>query len=300
MEILNAFLAETYQIGEEEIASLYEDDKTTFKADAVQKLKEFDINRISNVKGDIEKIKKDQYQKGFSEGAGKSEKIISEKFGFKSEKKGEEFFSEFGEHFKSTAGATTLTDEDVRKHRAYLDDREKINKEWEEKYAGLETEHNTFKSGVEREKSFFKVREKADVLLKGYNLILPKDPQKAQNQLGWFHKELSETNFRQEGDKFIVLDKDGVTDLQDGHGNRVPFDKYVKSISDKYFEYSVATPRSTPGNGGDTGGQGGNDDGEDFAAPTTKEEYSALILKHRGNAKMITLINKSWDEQQKK
>ena len=53
--------------------------------------------------------------------------------------------------------------------------------------------------------------------------------------------------------KPVLLDSDG-NDLQDGHGNRISFDKRVQEIATGLFEFQKGEGRSTPPGGGGGGG----------------------------------------------
>jgi hypothetical protein len=235
---LNETLSKVFKLDAEQLATLYNEagDLTDLKA-----VIDADAERIAK----FNKIGKQQLDRGIKEGAEKIERAVKEKYEVESDLIGAELVELI---VAKQVEATAKNTKDITKHPEYIKLETSIekklkdrDKDWEKKLEDKEREFN-------RAKLFEKVRDKALVSLDGRKPILPNDVEKAQVWKETYLNELRQGNY-QEGDagEIIVLDKDGNV-MKDKHGNPVTFAEFEKSISDKYFEYQKAEPRTSAGN----------------------------------------------------
>jgi len=232
-EVFNAFVSKTLNMDEDGVASLFNEDGSALKDEALQQLLEKDASRIAGIKPDTKKFFDDGYKKAQSETLSNFEKMVSEKYGIKSEKKGIELIDDLVGQFKDQTG----TDEEkVKKSKYFLDFMEAANREKEELKTNLTTEFENFKKQVERDKHFSEVSNQALVIFENLKPILPEDAEKANNLKKVFINELTGFSYEVREGSIVILDKDG-NDATDSHGHRIKFDSLVKSTAEKYFDF---------------------------------------------------------------
>lgn len=242
-EVLTGLLSAAYQMDENGVASLYNEDGTELKAEALQTLIDKDAQRIQSLKPDTKKYFDDGYKKAQSESLTKFEKDILDKYGLKSEKKGIELIDDLVAQYIKEGG----TDEDkIKKSRYYLDAVEALQKEKDELIKTKSQEFEDFKKQVEQDKAFSKVSSEALVIFDNLKPILPEDAAKSANLKRIFVEELKQFNYEMREGAVIILDKDG-NDALDGHGHRIKFDSLVRQTAEKYFEFHQSDPKSAAG-----------------------------------------------------
>ncbi len=259
--ILNETLVNVYKLTEEQLSQLYNEDGDLTDLKIVTVADEKRVAKFTTEKTQ-------QLNRGIKEGASKIEKEIKEKYG-ESELIGVELVDSIVA--KQVEEATQAGNKDISKHPEYVKLEASIDKkikerdkEWEGKLALRESEFN-------KEKLFDKIKERALVNLETRKPILPSDPKKAQVWKETYLNELKRGNYQEGEDGTpIVLDDEGNV-KKDNHGNQVTFDEFEKSISDKYFEYPVAEPRTGSGNKPPAPGAGANGD------PKTKADALAKL-----------------------
>ncbi len=283
-ELLSAFLSKTLNMDESGVASLYNEDGTELKSDALETLLKSDVERVGKLKPDTKKFFDDGYKKAQSETATKIEKEFQEKTGFKSDKKGVELFIEYAAQ-KHDGG--DISEDAIKKHPLYISTVDKLSNEKETAVSAVQGEFDKFKSELSHKETFATVASKAMDLFNGLKPILSSDTSKAKNQLEDFVSKLKGYEYEIQGDKIIVL-KDGKV-LEDGHGNRRPFDQIVKETANRYYDFHAADARRAPGNGKDD--KGNEKIKFDIVVPKTEQEYAAAIadstksLEERGAIK---------------
>jgi hypothetical protein len=246
--LLNRILSTIFKLDGEALSRLYNSDGELTDLSVVT---DADTKRVA--KFNTEKTA--QLNRGIKEGAEKIEKSIKEKYG-DSDLIGVELVDSIV--VKQIEDATKAGSKDISKHPEYVKLEASVNeklkardKEWEGKLSLKESEFN-------RVKLFDKIKDKALVNLETRKPILPNDPKKAQVWKETYLNELKAGNYQESEDGTpIVLDKEGNV-LKDIHGNAITFDEFEKGISDKYFEYPVAEPRTGTGNKSTPGQPSGN------------------------------------------
>jgi len=237
--LLNETLVKVFKLTEEQVSGLYNQDGDLTDLKVVT---EADEKRVA--KFNTEKAQ--QLNRGIKEGAEKVEKAVKEKYTVESDLIGVELIDSIV--LSQVEEATKAGSKDISKHPEFIKLESSIDKklkdrdkEWETKLSEREREFN-------KEKLFEKIKDKALVNLETRKPILPTDPRKAQVWRETYINELRNGNYQESDDGTpIVLDKEGNV-LKDSHGNPITFDEFEKSISDKYFEYPAATPRTGSGN----------------------------------------------------
>lgn len=251
--LLVALLSATYKMDEAAVASLIKEDGTVTDT-ALQELLDKDKTRVAELSKD--KGFNDGYKKAQSEVLSKFEKELKDKYGVGSDKKGLELIADI--ITEKTPAPTDLTDEQVKKHKVYLDLNESIAKQVADAVADKQKELDTFKSGIERKEIITGARQEALTIFDSLKPVLSSDPAKAAKQKELFLKQIEANNFRKdENGKYILLNEDG-TDKTNAHGHRVNFNDYVKQTAGEYYDFQQADPKGSAGNGGNNGG-GGNE-----------------------------------------
>jgi hypothetical protein len=241
-EILNGLLSKVYQFDNDGVTSLYNEEGTELKDDALATILQKDAERVQSLKPDTKKIQDDWYSKGKSESLTKYEKDIATKYGLKTDKKGIEFIDELVAQFNKDNADDP---EKIKKSKIFLDELERMNTEkteidtrWKDKYDSLEKR-------VEREKVFKIVADEALVRLETRKFIPSPDPVKTANWKAVYLNELAKADIEIVEGRKVLKNPDG-SDMTDIHGVRVKFEEFVDSIADKYFDFYKADDKSAP------------------------------------------------------
>jgi hypothetical protein len=241
-EVLNELLSATLKLDEAGVTSLYNEDGTELKDDALSTILSKYSDHIASLKPDLEKIKTDQYKKGQSESLSKYEKEIATKYGLRTDKRGIEFIDELVAQFKNDHADDP---DKIRKHQIFLDEVERLNKEREDLESRFKNDLDTYKKTVEKEKMFSSVSDHALAIFEGLKPILSEDPTRALNQKRIFLGELAGYDYAIRDGRVILLDKEG-GDALDNLGNRLKFEDFVKDTASKYFDFKVSEDKSAP------------------------------------------------------
>ncbi len=243
-ELLNGFLSKTLNLDETGVAALYNAEGTELKTDALELLLGHDVKRVDALKKSSEK---DGRSKAKAEVLSTFEKETQERFGIKSDKKGIELIDQIISEKSKPIGGVSSEDE-IKKLPyvvALIDKHQKEVETIRTEEAGKLTQ---FQKELSKKETLSKVLEKGNEVFVGLKPILPQDAAKAKNASDLFLSNLAkEFEFEIQGDQ-IIITKDGKL-LEDKHGNRVKFEALIKDASDKVFDYHVAEPRSSTGNG---------------------------------------------------
>jgi len=286
-ELLELVLTQTGTLSKDGVAGLFEPDGS-LKADAQTTILNADKTRVATLK-----------KAGFDEGHGKAkretfdafEKQLKEKFGVDADKTGVELVEAIVNEKVGKAG--TVTEEQVKSHKAYLDLKESQDKAVKEAAKTVQQQFDAYKSQVENEKVVTQVKQRALSKLDSLNPILPEDAAKATKQKELFLKEVAAGRYRIEGEKVILMKEDG-TDLTDEHGNRVDFEKHVETSAASIFDFKAGDGRQGAGGQKKQGepGQGAKKYSFKDAADFQKQFYGTNDSKERAE------IAKAYNEQQ--
>ena len=305
-ELLQGYLTRVHNISDDEFAELvYQEsddgDSVAIKEDALNTLIEKDANRVKRLKGD-----KDAVTKAFNDGAkkreaelmGKLEKDFKEKTGFESEKQGLDLFVAYGESVKSGA---QLSDDEIKKHPAFLAREKQIVTEWKDRYDKLEGDFTNFKGNVANQQKLSTVKSKAEQIFTGLNPVLSQDTSKAAKQKQFFLGMLDDFNYQVEGDDIIILDSENKR-KEDKHGNPVQFEAFVRDQAASLFDFKQQDTKGSAGN--DTGGAGGGTsfkygdaDLPNVRIPKDKSDYNKMLGEAKTDEERIA-IGLAWEKAQ--
>lgn len=289
-ELLSAFLSQTLKMDESGVASLY-NEAGELRSEALDELLKLDVERVSKLKPDVEKIKNDQYKKGVAEGLGKLEKDFKEKTGFISEKLGVELFLDYAA--EQAKANSKITDDVIKKHPVYITALDKLKQEREDAIKAEQEKFNQFQQELSKKETFNSVSKKAMELFLSWNPVLSPDQLKAKNQINDFVEKLKNADYDIQGEK-IIITKEGKL-LEDGHGNMVEFDKFVRGIADTYYDFHKSDPKGSPNNGNQ--GQQKPTGGSTIVVPKSEAEYNKVILDKSIPLEERTKISEAYLQQ---
>lgn len=291
-ELLFGVLTKTYSLSEQELSDLlYEksdgSDELTLKEGAMDILLEKDVQRVKKLQADVkpsldQKEKEAQFSRGKKEALEELENEVKEKFGLQeSENKGFDLVAEAIKK-ETKSKPDKLTDEDVKKHSVYLDlEKNSVPKS---KYEELENTHNEFIKNQEKSEILSKVNETALEQLELLEPIHSKNPIVKANRIKDFLEKLKQWDYQPQPDNnHLIIDGNG-NRLEDGHGNPISFNDFIKENASLYFDFQIQTNKGSPGN------QNGDGSGSsDIKAPTSKEEYSRMVFNEPDPEKRIKI-----------
>lgn len=243
--VLKSFVAKAYNKSETEIDSLITDE-TGVRDDGFENLLTLDTSKTKRLKGDGQVMFDKGYQKAEAEIKSKAEKAFKEKTGFNEDADNfEELLDKYIEQQAKTPAKTALTDDDVKRHPAYLAlEKERIPKA---EYEKVKTEFDEFKTGITKKQKREYLRNKIQKIKDGLNLeqIENEVVRAKRNEL--FLNDFDNLDYEQDGEN-IVLISDGKR-LEDEHGNLITLNKYVEKKASEHYIVLKQSPKSSAGNG---------------------------------------------------
>jgi hypothetical protein len=242
--VLKSFVAKAYNKSETEIDGLITDE-TGVRDDGFENLLTLDTSKTKRLKGDSQTMFDKGYQKAEAEVKSRVEKAFKEKTGFNDDADSfEELLDKYVEQAKTPA-KTALTDDDVKRHPAYLAlEKERIPKA---EYEKVKTEFDEFKNGITKKQKREYLRNKIQKIKDGLNLeqIENEVVRAKRNEL--FLNDFDNLDYEQDGEN-IVLISDGKR-LEDEHGNLITLNKYVEKKASEHYIVLKQSPKSSAGNG---------------------------------------------------
>jgi len=254
--MLNAFSKYFNKTDDELLEMLYdkgEDDALVLKEGVADMLIDLDTKRIERIR----KEASESATKKFDDFAKKTKKDVmtkleselKQKYGVESDKTGVELVEEITASLSVGGG---ITEDNIKTNPIYL----KLEREIKEGFKGeleeKERVFNEFKDNVERNAKLGDVKKKAREVFLGLSPVLSVDAAKAERQTQEFLNRLNGHDFIIDGDTIMIKRGDGR--LEDGHGNPVSFESFVKGEAEQLYDFNVQTPRTSPGNIHSSGG----------------------------------------------
>ncbi len=301
-QTITAFIGKTLNLPAEEVAALFkaDGDEETFSETALDSLLKHDATRVQNFTSKSQEFFDNGYKKAQKEALTKFEKDIKEKYGVSEDKQGLDLI-ESVVMAKIKAQGGELDEEKIKRSAVYINAVEKLNKEKEEALTQAETKYKALEKSVSSEKINSTIRSAAKEIILSLNPILPEGKtadgkSKADIQVQKLIDELiSSHEFEINGDKTLII-KDGKA-LEDPHGNKVDFKKYVAEKASLMWDFKEGTPRAGTGNNndGDDGASKGAKKGYQGPAITSPDQYLELMGKAKDEAEKIE-ITKAWNQ----
>lgn len=255
-ELLVEYVSKALNIPKDGVAALiYNADGTELNEDALSVLMDKQKVFVKKWKDDTSKF--DQgYNKAKAETLKEFEKTLREKFEIDSDKSGLELIEEYVDGIRSKAGSKDVTDDDVKKHKLFLDTIAENKRQLKAATDTANAEVEKLKATYAQEKTFANVTTKALEILEGKKPILSQDPAKAARQKQLLLNELKQFSFEVQGegeDARIVVLKDGKVH-ENKLGHAIEFDELVNTTSDLYYDFEAADDRSAAGDPNKKGG----------------------------------------------
>jgi hypothetical protein len=264
--IITGLLSKAFKMENGKIAELIKDGNElseTEQTEILNKILDLDAERYKTLKENVTKeIGTEKFQEGFKkdkkEILEQREKELKEKFGIESSKTGIDLVEEIVS-LKSEKGKGGNMDEDaIKRSKLYQDLEAKARTEAENIKTEYENKIKEINDGYNYEKTFSDVSSEALKIFNGLNPVLPQNKTVADNQVGNFISTLKNYKFDKQGDRILVMDKEGKV-IQDNHGNSKSFEDIIKESASGLFEFKK-------NNGG---GGGGNENDPDKSKPYT-------------------------------
>jgi hypothetical protein len=242
--VLKSFVAKAYNKSETEIDGLITDE-TGVRDDGFENLLTLDTSKTKRLKGDSQTMFDKGYQKAEAEIKSKAEKAFKEKTGFNEDADNfEELLDKYVEQVKTPA-KTALTDDDVKRHPAYLAlEKERVPKADFEK---VKAEFEDYKAGVSRNEKMNSIKSKVLNKFNTFQIEQIENPTVKAKRTDLFLREFDGYDYEMDGDNVIII-KDGKR-LEDDHGNLVQFDKFIENTAQEHFVFLKQSPKGSAGNG---------------------------------------------------
>lgn len=245
LAVLMSFITKAYNKTETELNELIEDE-TGVKDDAFENLLTIDSSKVKKLKGDGQLMFDKGYQKAEAEVKSRVEKAFKEKTGFNDDADSfEELLDKYIEQQTKNPKKSALTDDDVKKHPAYLAlEKERVPKA---EYDKVKAEFDDYKAGVSRNEKMNSIKSKVLNKFNTFQIEQIENPTVKAKRTDLFLKEFDAYDYEMDGDNVIII-KDGKR-LEDDHGNLVQFDKFIENTAQEHFVFLKQSPKGSAGNG---------------------------------------------------
>lgn len=275
-EVLVGLLSSAYKLDNDGVAGLKEPDGS-FKDDAIDELLKKDTERVATLRGEVDKLKDEQFSYGRRKALEELEKSLRDEYGYKdATKKGKELIDAIiAERLKASSG----TDEEkVKTHPLFRQLEEKVvglPKAIEEAVKAREAE---LQAAFETERHSALVLDEAEAEFDALRPVLSSNPTVAANQKRDFLEKVRSLKFQvsvKDGKADIVpLDAEGKKRMEDNHGHAVPFRDLIRALVTERFDMHKAEERSG-GPNPDRVGKRSEDAGGKFKLASKKDYIEA-------------------------
>lgn len=270
-KILTGFLSKTLNMDDAKIAEILDGENAT-EEQVTNALLSLDVNRVADLKKSADQAKfQEGYKKAKGEERGEAEKEIKSAFGYDGGEQGVDLIKAIvAKSAQGGNGGKGLTEDDVKKHPAYLNLQDSLAKQiqetektWQEKYANLETTHK-------RDVTVSGIKNKAFSILDSLNPVYPGSETVKNNLKNTFASTFERFDYQEVDGRTLILENGKVK--EDQHGNRVDLESFIKDTAAGYFEFKQNNGGGNSGGGGDDGGKGGAS-----LQPKTLEELTKIV-----------------------
>lgn len=300
-QTITAFIGRTLNLPAEEVAALFkaDGDKETFSETALDSLLKHDATRVQNFTAKNQEFFDNGFKKAQKEALSKFEKDIKEKFNVTEDKQGLDLIeSVVMAKLKSQGGE--LDEEKIKRSDVYIKAVEKLSKDKEEAVAEATKKYQTLEQTIASEKINSNIRSSAKEIIMSLNPILPEGKtaegkSKAEIQVERLIDELiSQYQYEIKGDKTLII-KDGKV-MEDPHGNKVDFKKFVSEKASYVWDFKEGDSRKGTGNSNDNDGdKSGAKKGYQGPAIDSSEKYMELMAAAKDETEKME-ITKAWNE----
>lgn len=281
--ILTGLLSTAFKLDNGQIVELLQDDNQETTDDAVlQLLLTQDQERVKKLLGADTGKFQEGYKKGKKESLEELEKAARDAYKIESEKTGLELIKEIvAENAKAAGKKGEITEDDVKKHEAYLALDRKYKDDMKAKDDEYTSKINEFETKRKQDEVRNTVIAKAKTILNELEPELPSDETVKQNQLNWFFDGLANGKYEvKDTGQVVLLDDEGRVRV-DLHGNILEFKDHVKEKATSHFVFKTGNGGQSPQN------QGKGVTGEDKG----KNKYPEGIVKPKTEEEMWKVVN---------
>lgn len=297
-DIFLSFLGKSLNLSPEQAAELLyqaEPDskgEKVLKPTALEDLLVKHTEKIASLKIDEKTIRDEGHQRGLKEGISKIEKALKAKFSFESDLQGQELIEDLiSTKVSEAAKSGEITDDKIKTHPIYRELEKSKTKEIDELKKTAQDEIAKVHSDYNLKKAVSTAKEKAKQIFLSLNPVLSDDETIRSNQVDDFVERFASELYQVEEDgSILIIDKEGKR-KEDGHGNAVKFDEFVKSNAQRLFTFKQQEP---------TGGTGASGAGKEFSVtiPKSEKEYHQAFENAKTPAERAALTN-AWQASQK-
>lgn len=277
-EVLNGLLSTSLKLDEQGVTALKEADGS-WKDDALDLLLKADADRVTALKGDVDKLLTERGAKVKREVMEELERDLRDEFGVKDvPAKGKDLVKHIVQ-VRAKAGET-LTEDQVKAHPLYLAIEEQTRafpKTLEEKIKERETALKTeFKTKAQTQQAV----AKGKTIFQGMRPILPKNAEVAAAQMTLLENHIASQPLQFVEDArgnlvdIIPMKADGSGRLEDAHGHPIKYEDFVRTGAARFFEFEQGERKNgAPDPNGTGNGGGGEGDGATYD-PKTVSAYA--------------------------
>lgn len=275
-EVLVGLLSSAYKLDESGVAGLKEPDGS-FKDSAIEELLKVDTGRVATLRGDVDKLKEEQFSYGKRKALEELEKSLRDEHGYKdATKRGKELIDAIiAEKLKAAAGTD---DEKVKTSPLYRSLEEKVASLPKAIEEAVKAREEALKAEFETERHSALVLDEAEAVFDELRPVLSENPTVAANQKRDFLEKVRTLKFQvqvKDGKADIVpLDAEGKKRLEDDHGHGVAFADLIRNLVTQRFDLHQAEERSGAPNP-DRVGRKSEEAGGKFKLASKKDYFDA-------------------------
>lgn len=272
--IITGLLSKAFKLDDGKIAEILKDgEENANESEILKSILELDADRVAQFKkqnADNKESFQQGYAKAKKEEREKFESEIKEEFGIDSDTTGTNLITELvNQRTAEAAKKGEFSEDDVKKHSAYLTLEKSLKKQLTEQKTEYEKKIEEMQTSAKKDSTFAVIRENANAVLESFNPIFAKNKNVAANIKNQFLNELKGYDYDQQPDGSWLVTKDGKV-IDDAHGHSKSFEDIVRSVSENYFDFAE-------NNGGSNAGNQNRDDrsGSGGTAPRFKNQSEA-------------------------
>ena len=262
--LLMGFLTKTLNMDETALTEvIYKDDAVT--DDSLTKLLAFDVDRVKKVKGDTKTLFDNGYKKAEKEVLEKLEAQIREEYALEAtDLRGIDLVKEL---VTKKAAKSTVKDDEIKVHPLYLALEKKKNEENKALKDEYDKKVSDLENGITRREKLFRVKDDAKRIFSGLNPVISENATVAANREKDFLSKFDafEYELDEKGNHLIM---NAGARMEDGHGNPVTFESFVKDQASLYYDFKKQEDRAGAGNN--------NNDDKPFTGAIPKDEAEYL------------------------
>lgn len=167
-----------------------------------------------------------------------------------------------------------VTDDDIKKHKSYLELEKNYNKVLEDLPSKIEAAKNEVLTEYQKKERIAKAKGLGLPVFEKMKPILPEDAQIRKKQVDTLLlNDFEKFDYQFEGDEILVIDPDTGKRLENAYKQPITFENFVSGIAQKGFAFMKSDPKQSTGSKpGQSNPAGGN-----VTVPKDMAEYRKLM-----------------------